>query len=100
MGVFTNHALFAGGHSAVGNFLTKLFAFLVAEPEVQRRIQEEIDAQVGVDPVTISHRLVYTHAVIYEAIRLISSPIVPRVANQTSQLGGKASIGCVRLSLF
>nr|UUB32631.1 cytochrome P450 CYP307B1 [Dendroctonus rhizophagus] len=87
-------ALFAlediiGGHSAVGNFLTKLFAFLVTEPEVQRRIQEEIDSQVGVDqPVTISHRLVYTQAVIYEAIRLISSPIVPRVANQTSELGG------------
>ncbi|KAH0999063.1 hypothetical protein HUJ04_000192 [Dendroctonus ponderosae] len=87
-------ALFAlediiGGHAAVGNFLTKLFAFLVAEPQVQRRIQQEIDAQVGVDqPVTISHRLVYTQAVIYEAIRLISSPIVPRVANQTSELGG------------
>ncbi|ERL89832.1 hypothetical protein D910_07192 [Dendroctonus ponderosae] len=89
-------ALFAlediiGGHAAVGNFLTKLFAFLVAEPQVQRRIQQEIDAQVGVDqPVTISHRLVYTQAVIYEAIRLISSPIVPRVANQTSELGGKS----------
>ncbi|XP_066149315.1 cytochrome P450 307a1-like [Euwallacea fornicatus] len=89
-------ALFAlediiGGHCAVGNFLTRLFAFLVQEPQVQQKIQEEIDSFIGSErAVSISDRnqLVYTEAVIYEAIRLISSPIVPRVANQTSSIGG------------
>ncbi|XP_066261781.1 cytochrome P450 307a1-like [Euwallacea similis] len=89
-------ALFAlediiGGHCAVGNFLTRLFAFLVHEPQVQQKIQKEIDTFIGSErAVSISDRnqLVYTEAVIYEAIRLISSPIVPRVANQTSSIGG------------
>ncbi|CAH1131858.1 unnamed protein product [Ceutorhynchus assimilis] len=80
-----------GGHSAVGNFLTKLFGFLVCEPEVQRKIQSEIDSVLGSERlVSICDRnlLVYTEAVIYEAIRLIASPIVPRVANQSSSIDG------------
>ncbi|KAJ8939352.1 hypothetical protein NQ318_005713 [Aromia moschata] len=88
-------ALFAlediiGGHSAVGNFLVKLFAFLANEPEVQRRIQKEIDEVVGDREVTIADRssLPYTEATIFEAIRLIASPIVPRVANQKSSIDG------------
>ncbi|KAI2474235.1 hypothetical protein C4B38_000302 [Diabrotica virgifera virgifera] len=89
-------ALFAlediiGGHSAVANFLAKLFAFLVNESEVQLKIQQEIDDNVGKNKlVTIGDRnaLPYTEAVIYEAIRLISSPIVPRVANRDSSING------------
>ncbi|XP_030755031.1 cytochrome P450 307a1-like [Sitophilus oryzae] len=89
-------ALFAlediiGGHSAVGNFLIKLFGFLVDEPEVQKKIQTEIDRTVGSDrSVTICDRnnMPYTEGVIFEAIRLIASPIVPRVANQTSSING------------
>lgn len=90
-------ALFAledvlGGHSAVGNFLVKLFGFLVSEPQVQRRAQEEIDSAVGESRlVSLSDRssMPYTEAIIYEAIRLIASPIVPRVANQDSSISGK-----------
>lgn len=81
-----------GGHSAIGNFLTQLFGFLVHEPEVQQKIQEEIQSVVESDQcVSIYHRsqMVYTEAVIYETIRMISSPIVPRVANQDSSIGGK-----------
>ncbi|KAJ8984174.1 hypothetical protein NQ317_017827 [Molorchus minor] len=89
-------ALFAledilGGHSAVGNFLVKVFAFLVNEPDVQRKIQKEIDEVVGGDrEVTIGDRprMPYTEATVYEAIRLIASPIVPRVANQDSSIDG------------
>ncbi|KAF7266486.1 cytochrome P450 307a1-like [Rhynchophorus ferrugineus] len=89
-------ALFAlediiGGHSAIGNFLIKLFGYLVKEPEVQRKIQEEIDDVVGTErPVSICDRssMPYTEGVIFEAIRLIASPIVPRVANQTSSIDG------------
>lgn len=90
-------ALFAledvlGGHSAVGNFLIKVFAFLVNEPEVQKKVQAEIESAVGVcRPVCLSDRssMPYTEAVIFEAIRLIASPIVPRVANQNSSINGK-----------
>lgn len=92
-------ALFAledivGGQSAVGNFLVKVLAYLVNEPEVQRKIQEEIDATVGkCRQVTIEDKnsMPYTDAVIFEAIRLIASPIVPRVANQDSSVDGKFS---------
>ncbi|XP_060533618.1 cytochrome P450 307a1-like [Cylas formicarius] len=89
-------ALFAledilGGHSAVGNFLMKLFGFLAKEPEVQRKVQAEIASVVGGErPVSICdrNRMPYTEAVIFEAIRVIASPIVPRVANQTSSIDG------------
>lgn len=95
-------ALFAlediiGGHSAVGNFLVKLLGFLVKEPEVQRKMQEEIDAVAftgdGYRNITISDRsqLPYIEGVIFEAIRLIASPIVPRVANQDSSINGRSS---------
>lgn len=95
-----DEALFAlediiGGHSAVGNFLIKLLGFLVKEPEVQKRMQEEIDAvaktEDGYKNIKISDRteLPYTEGAIFEAIRLIASPIVPRVANQDSSINGK-----------
>lgn len=93
-------ALFAledilGGHSAVGNFLMKLLAFLVKEPEVQKKMQQEIDSVAKTEDgafknIKISDRnkLPYTEGAIYEAIRLIASPIVPRVANQDSSING------------
>ncbi|EFA05673.1 cytochrome P450 307a1 [Tribolium castaneum] len=88
-------ALFAlediiGGHSAVANFLVKLFAFLAKEPQVQENIHKEIDRVLGTKEVSISHRtlLPYTEATIFEAIRLIASPIVPRVANRDSSING------------
>lgn len=91
-------ALFAlediiGGHSAVANFIMKLFGFLVEERKVQERIQKELDKIVSMEgrDVIISDRsrLPYTEAAINEAIRLIASPIVPRVANQDSSIDGK-----------
>lgn len=93
-------ALFAledilGGHSAIANFLVKLLGFLVKEPEVQQKMQQEIDAVAytgnGYRNITISDRMLlpYTEGVIFEAIRLIASPIVPRVANQDSSINGK-----------
>lgn len=91
-----NTALFAledivGGHSAIGNFVMKMFGFLVKEPDVQKKIQREIKEAVGYNrDVSIGDRnmMPYTEAVIFEAIRLIASPIVPRVANQDSSING------------
>lgn len=92
-------ALFAlediiGGHSAVGNFLIKVFGYVVQNPHVQRTIFEEVErtltAVEGKSTIDLSDKpnMPYTEAVIMESLRLISSPIVPHVANQDSTLGG------------
>ncbi|KAB0791888.1 hypothetical protein PPYR_03688 [Photinus pyralis] len=91
------NALFAlediiGGHSAVGNFVMKLLGYLVTRPEVQAEIQREIDGCAGSErrPISISDRgsMPYTEAAVFEAIRLIASPIVPRAANQDTSING------------
>lgn len=92
-------ALFAlediiGGHSAVGNFLIKVFGYVVQNPHVQQYIFEEVERTLsavdGKSTIELSDRpnMPYTEAVIMESLRLISSPIVPHVANQDSMLGG------------
>lgn len=94
-----NAAMFAlediiGGHSAVGNFLMKVLGYLVTNPEAQMKIQEEIDEVLkdGNGDVSIFDRnqMPYSESVIFEAIRLIASPIVPRVANQDSSVNGRS----------
>ncbi|XP_055641222.1 cytochrome P450 307a1-like [Toxorhynchites rutilus septentrionalis] len=91
-------ALFAlediiGGHSAVGNFLVKVFGYIIQHPEVQHKIQAEVDHVLeseGKQIIDLSdrNRMCYTEAVIMEALRLIASPIVPHVANRDSQIAG------------
>lgn len=93
-------ALFAledmiGGHSAVGNFLIKVFGYVVQNAAVQRRIFEEVErtlAQGADGKCTIElgdrQRMPYTEAVVLEALRMIASPIVPHVASQDSTVGG------------
>lgn len=87
-----------GGHSAVGNFVMKIFGYLVKEPKVQKKIQEEIESVLKNTHSTNRNvsifdrnQMPYTEGVIFEAIRLIASPIVPRVANQESCVNGKVS---------
>lgn len=81
-----------GGHSAIGNFLMKVFAFIATRPQVQGRIKEEIHAITnGVRSVALADRklMPYTESVILETMRLISSPIVPHVASQDSSVAGR-----------
>lgn len=92
-----NTALFAlediiGGHSAVGNFIVKMLAFVATRPEVQRRVQEEVDGVIlGRREVTLADRPImpYTEATVLEVIRLLASPIVPHVATQDSSVAGE-----------
>lgn len=91
-------ALFAledmiGGHSAVGNFLVKVFGYVVQNAAVQEKIAAEVRstlletgaASIGLDDRS---RMPYTEAVILEVLRMIASPIVPHVASQDSTVGG------------
>lgn len=92
-----NTALFAlediiGGHAAVGNFIVKMLAYVATRPEVQKKIQEEVDSvTLGRREVTLADRAImpYTEATVLEVIRLIASPIVPHVATQDSSIAGK-----------
>lgn len=91
-------ALFAlediiGGHSAVGNFLIKVFGYISQHSNVQRMMQQEIDEilmkKSHTSGINLCDRndMPYADAVILEALRLIASPIVPHVANQDSTIG-------------
>lgn len=75
-----------GGHSAIANLIIKIFAFIAKEPKVQKNIQEEIDQVVGSRQLKISDQknMPYLHATVIEAIRLIVSPILPRVASRNT----------------
>lgn len=105
---------FLGGHSAVGknfflkmliNFLIKsiiniltgnlvylALGFIAKHPYVATRIQEEIKiiTQDGKTKVTLNviENMPYTVATILECLRYTSSPIVPHVATENSQIGG------------
>ncbi|XP_051174298.1 cytochrome P450 307a1-like isoform X2 [Leptopilina boulardi] len=91
-----NTGLFAlediiGGHSAIGNFLMKVFGFLTTRLNVQEAAQREID-QIDNFECTIGleyrRSLPYIEAIIMETIRIIASPIVPHVASQSSSIAG------------
>lgn len=79
-----------GGHCAVSNFLVKLLAFISRHPEVQKKMQEEVDAVTCGKTLNLDDRLMmpYTEAVILEGIRHICSPIIPHVASQDTTVNG------------
>uniref|UniRef100_A0AAT9UTJ9 Cytochrome P450 307A2 n=1 Tax=Maconellicoccus hirsutus TaxID=177089 RepID=A0AAT9UTJ9_MACHI len=82
---------FLGGHSAVGNLVMLTLFNLVKYPYVKKRIEEEIKTvTAGSRKVGLfdKNQMVYTEATIFETLRATSSPIVPHVATQDTELGG------------
>ncbi|XP_015600985.1 cytochrome P450 307a1 [Cephus cinctus] len=86
---------FLGGHSAIGNLVMLILANSVVHSEVQSKIQAECDtvlSQPGRSRalVTLEDRadMPYTESVIWETLRISSSPIVPHVATQDTEIGG------------
>ncbi|KAA0183894.1 Cytochrome P450 CYP307A2 [Hyalella azteca] len=80
-----------GGSSAIGNVMLRILAMVSQNPDVQKKLQAEVDEVVGSDtPVSIDHRsyMPFTEATITEVLRLTSSPIVPHVANESTSLAG------------
>ncbi|XP_022175552.1 cytochrome P450 307a1-like [Myzus persicae] len=82
---------FIGGHSAVGNMVMLTLSMVATRPHVAQAIRDEAEQVTG------SQRLVrlydkpdmpYTEATLLETLRIISSPIVPRVATEDTTIKG------------
>jgi len=83
---------FLGGHSAIGNLVYLTLGYIAKNPEIGQRIQREV-AEItgnGAKKITLydTDHMPYTIATIYEVLRYTSSPIVPHVATENSQIGG------------
>nr|XP_018915691.1 PREDICTED: cytochrome P450 307a1-like [Bemisia tabaci] len=84
---------FIGGHSAVGNLVMLCLVNIIKHEEVAAKIRSELDRVTGrsrnVD-LFDKPRLPYTEATIFETLRVASSPIVPHVATEDTELAGYA----------
>lgn len=86
---------FLGGHSAVGNLVMLILAYVAMLQDVQKKIQNECEI-VGKKKnrlnglVTLEDRvdMPYTDAVFWETLRISSSPIVPHVATTDTEING------------
>lgn len=83
---------FIGGHSAIGNLVMLALGYVAKNPEIGKRIQQEIDhvTEKGLRNVTLydTESMPYTVATIFEVLRYSSSPIVPHVATENTCIGG------------
>lgn len=83
---------FVGGHSAIGNLVMLALAYIVRNPEIGKRIQEETDRITESNKRTVNlhdiENMPYTVATIYEVLRYSSSPIVPHVATEDVAIAG------------
>lgn len=83
---------FLGGHSAIGNLVMLILGYIVINPEIGHRIQEEVDrvTENGSRKVALfdMDEMPYTVSTIYEVLRYSSSPIVPHVATNDVAISG------------
>lgn len=83
---------FIGGHSAVGNLVLLTLVYTLKFPHVKSKIMDEIQRVTkGIRNVGLLDKsaMVYTEAAILETLRFTSSPIVPHVATEDTELEGK-----------
>ena len=64
--------LFIAGSETTSTTLNWIVRYMIEYPEVQRKVQQELDCVLGDSSPTLAHRgqLVYTEAVILEVLRL------------------------------
>nr|XP_023024245.1 cytochrome P450 307a1-like [Leptinotarsa decemlineata] len=82
---------FIGGHSAVGNLVMVTLAALVKYPHVAKRIRKEVDTVTKNERIPNLYdraNMPYTDCVLWETLRKSSSPIVPHVASDKTELQG------------
>ncbi|KAK5848067.1 hypothetical protein PBY51_005719 [Eleginops maclovinus] len=97
-GITDDHVLmtaaeaFGAGVETTSTTLLWILAYLVHHPPVQRRVQAELDKQVGERPVCVSDRsrLPYLECVINEGMRIrpVSPVLIPHTAMTDSSIGG------------
>ncbi|XP_061894786.1 uncharacterized protein LOC133644382 [Entelurus aequoreus] len=84
--------LFVAGTETVSKTLQWGLVFLIKHPEVQNKVQEEIERVLGTRGPTMADRtnMPYTNAVIHEIQRMANVVPLngPRVATKDTQLGG------------
>ncbi|XP_027132226.1 cytochrome P450 17A2 isoform X1 [Larimichthys crocea] len=89
---------FGAGVETTSTTLLWILAYLLHHPEVQERVQKELDEQVGAErPVCMSDRgrLPYLDCVINEGMRIrpVSPVLIPHTAMTDSSIGGH-SVSC------
>ncbi|XP_070849116.1 cytochrome P450 17A2 [Chaetodon trifascialis] len=86
---------FGAGVETTSTTLLWILAYLLHHPEVQERVQKELDEHVGSErPVCVSDRgrLPYLDCVINEGMRIrpVSPVLIPHTAKTDSSIGGHA----------
>ncbi|XP_008290892.1 cytochrome P450 17A2 [Stegastes partitus] len=100
-GITDDHVLmtaaeaFGAGVETTSTTLLWILAYLLHHPEVQERVQKELDEQVGSErAVSVSDRgrLLYLDCVINEGMRIrpVSPVLIPHTAMTDSSIGGHA----------
>ncbi|MPC33641.1 Cytochrome P450 307a1 [Portunus trituberculatus] len=82
-----------GGSMAISNIVMRLFAHILQNPHVMDALRAEIDEKIGRERTPTlqdRHEMLYSQAVLYEVLRVTSSPLVPHVASEDSSVGGYA----------
>lgn len=82
---------FFGGHETSGYTLAWLFYLLAKHPEVDAKVEAELDEVLLGNSPTIEHlkQLPYTYAVIQETLRLYPIfPMLPRIAKHNDTIRG------------
>lgn len=83
---------FIGGHSAIGNLVMLALGYIAKDPEIGRKIQEEVDSITEngkrIVALTDLDKMNFTVATVYEVLRYSSSPIVPHVATENAHVAG------------
>ncbi|KAB7505252.1 Cytochrome P450 [Armadillidium nasatum] len=78
-----------GGSSAISNVVMRILALICQNPGTQEKLQKEIDDVLGSNRFPTAEdrsKMTYSEAVIMEALRHTSSPIVPHVANEDTSI--------------
>ncbi|KAK8405906.1 hypothetical protein O3P69_006965 [Scylla paramamosain] len=82
-----------GGSMAISNIVMRLLAHILQNPHVMDALRAEIDEKIGRERTPTlqdRHEMLYSQAVLYEVLRVTSSPVVPHVATEDSSVGGYA----------
>lgn len=83
---------FLGGHSAVANLVMLTLICLIKFPQVKQNVLREISRVTNANTRNVNlfdkPQMVYTEAAIFETLRFTSSPIVPHVATEDTDIEG------------